>query len=183
MMISLYSDILNIVAGAFLNCFQLFGILLSIGYIVLHLGSISYLIFHRKLGFRYDLKTSRILILVPQMYLLICSQVWIGPPRDSASFVPGITKICLIIGFLMSLVCMLSVIFSEYCVCNCREEVKRVKADGDSNSPNGGIVIEPPLKPEPIYDEVIYANEEAIKTFDDAEVLTLENMNCQVSFA
>jgi len=131
MMMSLYSDILNIVAGAFLNCFHIFGILLSIGYIILHLGSISYLIFYRKLGFRYHLKTCRILILVPQMFLLINSQVWIGDTSHphSASFVPGITKICLLVGFVMSLVCMLSVIMSEYCVFNCREEAKLNKSN------------------------------------------------------
>merc|ERR1711915_237432 len=123
MMMSLYSDILNIVAGAFLNCFNIFGILLSIGYILLHLGSISYLIFYRKLGFLYHLKTCSILILVPQMFLLINSLVWIGDTSHpySASFVPGITKFCLLVGFVMSMVCMLTVIISEYCVFNCRE--------------------------------------------------------------
>ena len=64
-----------------------------------------------------------------------------------------------------------------------REEAKRVKADGDSISPKGDLVTELPLKPEPIYDEVVLEDEGAKKTFDDAGVLTLENMNCQVSFA
>merc|ERR1712098_51212 len=93
------------------------GILLSIGYIILHLGSISYLIFYRKLGFRYHLKTCRILILVPQMFLLINSQVWIGDTSHphSASFVPGITKICLS-----------WVLLCHWCVCSvslCRNTV------------------------------------------------------------
>merc|ERR1719228_3002669 len=71
MMMSLYSDVINIVAGALLNFAHIYGILLSIGYIILHLVSIGYLLFYRKLGFRYHLKTSRILILFPQIFLLI----------------------------------------------------------------------------------------------------------------
>ena len=73
MMMSLYSDVINIVAGALLNFAHIYGILLSIGYIILHLVSIGYLLFYRKLGFRYHLKTSRILILFPQIFLLINS--------------------------------------------------------------------------------------------------------------
>merc|ERR1712029_315704 len=90
-------------------------------------------------GFRYHLKTSRILILFPQIFLLINSIVWINKRSHygpySASYIPGITRICIIMGFAMSLLCVLTVVISEHCVFNRRENVKiekKVKADGDS---------------------------------------------------
>merc|ERR1719378_914144 len=181
MMMSLYSDVINIVAGALLNFAHIYGILLSIGYIILHLVSIGYLLFYRKLGFRYHLKTSRILILFPQIFLLINSIVWIGKRSHygpySASYVPGITLICIIMGFAMSLLCVLTVVISEHCVFNRRENVK---ADGDSKHIEVDVNRELPLQPEPIYDEV---EVEGARKPVDAGILTLENMNCQVSLA
>lgn len=64
-----------------------------------------------------------------------------------------------------------------------RENVKiekKVKADGDSKHIEVDVNRELPLQPEPIYDEV---DVEGARKPVDAGILTLENMNCQVSLA
>ena len=43
---------------------------IGIGYIVVHLLSIGYLALHKKLEFKYHLKTTRLIILIPQLLLV-----------------------------------------------------------------------------------------------------------------
>merc|ERR1711915_856094 len=88
-MFSLWSDLFNFIVG--ISLFTLGGthVLLAAGYLIFHFASILYLILFKKLGFKYHLKTTRLLILVPQFIL-----------------------------FIWSLACFLLVIITEYCICS-----------------------------------------------------------------
>ena len=52
-----------------------FGVGVGFGYIFVHLISIGYISLHKKLGFKYQEKDTRLVILVPQLLLLLLTIV------------------------------------------------------------------------------------------------------------
>merc|ERR1712098_44976 len=71
MMFSFWSDLFNFTAGIGLFHLGSTHILIATGYLIFHLASLLYLMLFKKLGFKYHLKTTRLLILAPQLFLFI----------------------------------------------------------------------------------------------------------------
>eukprot|EP00088_Acartia_fossae_P037557 TRINITY_DN38760_c0_g1_i2.p1 TRINITY_DN38760_c0_g1~~TRINITY_DN38760_c0_g1_i2.p1 ORF type:complete len:151 (-),score=14.73 TRINITY_DN38760_c0_g1_i2:57-509(-) len=116
MLMSLWSDVFSLVAAILLMTSSLgfpyeskfIKIGISISYIVVHLISIGYLVFYKKLGFRYHLKTTRIMILIPQLMLLVftilTNYYWIA-------------NIAVIAGFVLSVITTFTILIANYCIC------------------------------------------------------------------
>ena len=116
MLFSLWSDVFNILVGvgALVNSIWISGI----GYIVVHSASIIYLMFYKKLGFKYHFFTTRILMVVPDIFLLTNTLLY--PPRWSWRYGPfglEITSLC--VGFAWSLMCALLAL-ATHCKCTRR---------------------------------------------------------------
>ena len=90
---------------------------ISIGYIVVHLISIGYLVFYQKLGFRYHLKTARLVILVPQLvYLLLMLSILDNYCHVDVQNTLEIISLILGIGHGMSFAITFSVLIADFCI-------------------------------------------------------------------
>lgn len=112
MLFSLWCDLFNFIAGIAL--FHLGGahILIATGYLLFHLASLLYLMFFKKLGFKFHLKTTRLLIIVPQVFLFFSTIAVRAEIYENEL----LCKIGVGFGFIWSLSCFLLVIINEYCV-------------------------------------------------------------------
>jgi len=133
MLFGLWCDLFNITAGALL-CINL-DIFATIGAstIIINLVSILYMVLHKKLGFQYHQKISRLLIIYPQLCHLVfafwCYGTLIKEEKiKEADIYLEVPIIGLFVGFIWSLMSVVQMLFSEYCVCFCsKKTVKELK--------------------------------------------------------
>ena len=135
-MLGLWCDIFNIIVGvsALVRGIAIAGI----GYLVVHLASILYLVFHKKLGFKYHQTTTRSLLIIPEVFLVIYMSLLFDTSHykylyksqyqyysedlyhyyTDETFELEISMIY--IGFAWSIVCGVSSLISFYCTCTPR---------------------------------------------------------------
>ena len=131
----LWCDLFNIIVGVGVLSR---GIVTSgIGYLLVHIVSISYLVFHKKLGFKYHQSTTRILVLIPDLFLVIytvlsspsyrCSyespsyhRSYVSPSYRCSYETQGLEIALVFLGFAWSFICAVSSLISFYCVCTPR---------------------------------------------------------------
>jgi len=140
MMFSFWSDLFNFIAG--IGLFHLGGthILIATGYLIFHLASLLYLMLFKKLGFKYHLKTTRLLILAPQLFLFIPAIIVRAENRYLDHQLIVLCKSGVVFGFIWSLACFLLVIITEYCDCS-----KTVPPNNDKPEERK-VMIEMPMK-------------------------------------
>ena len=75
-----WSDIFNLILGV--GVLSNGNITAGIGYILTHLASILYLVFHQKLGVQYHEIATRSMMIIPEVFCIIHSLIRdAGPPR------------------------------------------------------------------------------------------------------
>ena len=130
MLSSLWSDIFNLITGigVIFN-----GILIpGIGYILVHLISILYLMFYKKLGFKYHVRTTRCLMVIPSAFLLAYTLIQYDYPRWSYR-TQGLDVICVSVGFTWTAICAL-LSLATLCKCTRRSQDSSASRKSRQNS-------------------------------------------------
>ena len=110
MLFGLWGDVFNIILG--IGVLTNGDVIAGIGYILTHLASLLYLVFHRKFGVKYHEIATRTIMIVPQTFCIIHSFM-----QDNHYRRTDFPKGLILLGLGWSLTCAFSLIIKQCCRC------------------------------------------------------------------